>query len=361
MKGVTVLRAGPLAALALFFVGTALSAIGGPAYYALSPIIDISIPPLLFWAIFTAVHYAEDVAHRLGEPYGTLILTLAVTIIEVALIVSLMLSSNSSPTLPRDTVFSVVMIVCNGLVGFCILLGGIKYGELGFQVHGANSYLSILIALATLSLVMPNFTVTKAGPAYSVEQLVFLAAATILLYGTFLYIQTIRHQAYFIAEGNDGDEHETSEGSTGVSMAWMLVAVLSVVLLSKKFSSVVTHGLTSVGAPEALAGVIVALLVLSPESLAAIRAARRDQLQRSINIALGSALATIGLTVPAFAVFDIYLGRDLVLGLDGKGVVLLALTLITSTVTFGTGRTNILYGLVHLVLFATYVFLLFVP
>jgi Ca2+:H+ antiporter len=318
---------------------------------------------ILFGTVFAAVHHAEVIAERIGEHYGTLLLTLAVTIIEVALIATIMLGEKAVPTLARDTVFAVVMIVCNGLVGICILAGGLRYREQDVQVTGSNLYLSVLTVMATITLIMPNYTLTTPGPIYSAAQLGFVSVVTILLYGVFLYTQTIRHRDYFIggaASAADDGAH-ASNRTLLLSSVLLLVSLLAVVLLAKKFSQVVDAGAALIGAPPAFAGILVALLILLPESVAAIGAARKNDLQKSINLALGSSLATIGLTVPAVAVAAFALDKQLVLGLSAQDMVLLVLTLLLSMLTFGTGRTNILFGLVHLVVFAVFIFLVFVP
>jgi Ca2+:H+ antiporter len=318
---------------------------------------------ILFGTVFAAVHHAEVIAERIGEPYGTLLLTLAVTIIEVALIATIMLGEKPVPTLARDTVFAVVMIVCNALVGICILAGGLRYREQDVQVTGSNLYLSVLIVLATITLIMPNYTLTTPGPVYSAAQLGFVSVVTLILYGVFLYTQTIRHRDYFISEtaGTADDGTHGSNRTFLLSILLLLVSLLAVVLLAKKFSLVVDAGAALIGAPPAFAGILVAFLILLPESVAAISAARKNDLQKSINLALGSSLATIGLTVPAVAVAAYALDKQLVLGLKIQDMVLLVMTFLLSMLTFGTGRTNILFGLVHLVVFAVFIFLVFVP
>jgi len=319
---------------------------------------------VLFGTVFAAVHHAEMIAERIGEPFGTLLLTLAVTIIEVALIATIMLGAKPVPTLARDTVFAVVMIVCNGLVGICILVGGLRYREQDFQVPGANLYLSVLAVLATITLVLPNYTLTTPGPLYSGAQLVFVSVVTILLYSVFLYTQTIRHRDYFVQGAAGGDSvHAGPASGAGLSLSigLLLISLLAVVLLAKKFSLVVDATAALIGAPPAFAGILVALLILLPESVAALAAARKNDLQKSINLALGSSLATIGLTIPAVAVAAYALDKTLILGLDYREIVLLLLTFLLSMLTFGTGRTNILFGLLHLVVFAVFVFLVFAP
>jgi Ca2+:H+ antiporter len=351
----------PALAFVLFGVASGLGltftpSIGGLAFAAV-------LLAILFGTVFAAVHHAEVIAERIGEPYGTLLLTLAVTIIEVALIATIMLGDKPVPTLARDTVFAVVMIVCNGLVGICIFIGGLRYREQDFQVSGSNLYLSVLFVMATITLIMPNYTLTTPGPIYSAAQLGFVSIVTLILYGVFLYTQTIRHRDYFVsdnAEVSDDGVH-MSNRMLGLSIALLLVSLLAVVLLAKKFSLVVDVVTAKIGAPPAFAGVLVALLILLPEGVAAIAAARKNDLQKSINLALGSSLATIGLTIPAVAVAAYALDKQLVLGLNGQGMVLLMLTFFLSMLTFGTGRTNILFGLVHMVVFAVFVFMVFVP
>jgi Ca2+:H+ antiporter len=317
---------------------------------------------ILFGTVFAAVHHAEVIAERVGEPYGTLVLTLSVTIIEVALITTIMLGEKPAPELARDTVFSVIMIVCNGLVGVCVFIGGLRYREQGFQVSGANVYLSVLFALATITLVMPNFTTTTPGPFFSEIQLGFVSVETLALYCVFLYTQTVLHRDYFVHEGmTQGEGAQSSTGTLLLSVVLLLVSLLAVVLLAKKFSLVVDAVAVKIGAPPAFAGLLVALLILLPEGVSATAAARSNDLQKSINLALGSSLATIGLTIPAVGVATQLLDKQLELGLSPQSSILLLLTFLLSMLTFGTGRTNVLFGLVHMVVFAVYVFMVFVP
>jgi Ca2+:H+ antiporter len=317
---------------------------------------------ILFGTVFAAVHHAEVIAHRIGEPYGTLLLTMAVTIIEVAMIATIMLGEKDVPTLARDTVFAVVMIVCNGLVGICILSGGLRFREQTFQVTGVNVYLCVLIVFATITLILPNYTLTTPGPVYSQLQLAFVSVVTIILYGVFLYTQTILHRDFFIVESDDDDAHAPANSRMMlVSLVLLLVSLGAVVMMAKKFSLVVDAGAALIGAPTAFAGIVVALLVLLPESVAAVAAARKNQLQKSINLALGSSLATIGLTVPAVAVMAYVLDKNLVLGLGPQEMVLLIMTILLSTLTLGTGRSNILFGMVHVLVFAVFIFLVFAP
>ena len=351
----------PALAVLLFAAATALGFTFSPSVPGLMFAVVLLV--ILFGTVFAAVHHAEMIAQRIGEPYGTLLLTLAVTVIEVALIATIMLGEKPVPELARDTVFAVVMIVCNGLVGICILAGGLRYREQDIQVTGSSLYLSVLVVLATLTLIMPNYTLTAPGPVYSSAQLGFVSVITLLLYGVFLYIQTIRHRNYFISEsaGPAEDGAHISSRTLALSAALLLVSLLAVVLLAKKFSLVVDFATARIGAPPAFAGVLVALLILLPESVAALAAARKNDLQKSINLALGSSIATIGLTIPAVAVAAYAFDKPLVLGLNAQDMVLLVLTFILSMLTLGTGRTNILFGLVHVVVFAVFVFMVFVP
>src|SRR6195256_6447366 len=351
----------PGLAVLLFAAATALGFTFTPSAAGL--VFAAGLLVILFGTVFAAVHHPQGIAERIGEPFGTLLLTLAVTVIEVALIATIMLGEKPVPALARDTVFAVVMIVCNGLVGICILAGGLRYREQDFQISGANLYLSVLIVLATITLILPNYTLTTPGPLYSAAQLTFVSVVTIILYGVFLYTQTIRHRSYFVSEATgagDGGTH-VSNRLLGLSMALLLISLLAGVLLAKQFSLVVDFATARIGAPPPPAGVLVTLLILLPESVAAVAAARKNDLQKSINLALGSSVATIGLTIPAVAVAAYTLDKQLVLGLNDQEMVLLVLTFILSMLTFGTGRTNILFGLVHLVVFAVFVFLVFVP
>jgi Ca2+:H+ antiporter len=354
----------PVLAIAFVFLAPFFGFDGTQVLSARSLILSAVMIAIMLGAVFAAVHHADVIAHRTGEPYGTLVLTLAVTVIEVALIESMVLMPNSAPALARDTVFAVIMIVCNGLVGLCILLGGLRHHEQEFRVSGTGVYLNVLGALSVLTLVLPNYTTAAPGPYFSTAQLIFVSVITIVLYATFLFIQTSRHVDYFRAEdktGPSGQHVYPSSWQVAASVVLLLAALCGVILIAKKFAIVLEAGLGALGAPQAVAGVIIAMIVLTPESISAVKAARRDVLQKSLNLALGSSLATIGLTIPAVALTNIFLGKELELGLSPRDTLLLALTLFMSLVTFGTGRTNILAGLVHLVVFATFLFLVFIP
>jgi len=319
----------------------------------------------LIATVFAAVYHAEVVAHRVGEPFGSVVLALAVTIIEVALIVSMMITGGADKAgLARDTVFSAVMIVCNGIVGLCLLAGGIRHREQVFQLQGANASLSVLIALTTLTLVFPNVTTATPGPSFSPAQLAFAAVVSLILYGSFLFVQTVRHRDYFLPTDGGGEESHAPPPPNQVALlsaGLLLASLVAVVALAKELTPTLELGIEKVSAPKSVVGIIIAALVLLPEGLASFRAASANRLQTSINLALGSALASIGLTIPAVAGVSILTGKPLTLGLDAKEELLLFLTLIVSVLTLGTGRTTVLQGIVHLVIFASFLFLAIVP
>jgi Ca2+:H+ antiporter len=319
----------------------------------------------LIATVYVAVYHAEVVAHRTGEPFGTLVLAVAVTIIEVALIVSIMVGAPEEKTgLARDTVFAAVMIVCNGIVGLCLLCGGARHHEQGFQIHGASAALAVLAALTTLTLILPNVASTAPGPVFSMSQLVFVGIVSLVLYGSFVFIQTVRHRDYFLAgESNDLEAHAPppSNVSAIVSAGLLFASLVAVVGLAKSLTPALEAAVTWLDVPKAVVGIVIAALVLLPEGLAAVRAARANRLQTSLNLALGSALASIGLTIPAVAIVSIALNQPLELGLGAKDQVLLAITLLISVITLGTGRTTLLQGVVHLVIFAVFLFFAVVP
>jgi Ca2+:H+ antiporter len=318
----------------------------------------------LIAAVFAAVHHAEVVAHRVGEPYGTLILALAITVIEVALIVSIMLSGGpGASALARDTLFATVMIVCNGVVGLCLLAGSLRHHVLEFRVEGTSPALSVLVALTALTLVLPSLTLTTPGPEYSTAQLVFAGVMSLALYSVMVFVQTVRHRDYFLPVGAASDEHAPPPRAAQplTSLVMLLLSLIAVVGLAKIMSPGIRGAVDAVSAPPAVVGIVIALLVLLPETSAAVRAALRNRMQTSLNLALGSALASIGLTIPTVAAVAIYIGLPLALGLDAKETALLAVTLLISTTTLATGRATVLQGAVHLVLFAAFLFLSAVP
>ncbi len=341
----------------LLLAGTALNL--GPLYLAL-------VAAGLVASVLAAVHHAEVVAHRVGEPFGTLVLAVAITVIEVALIVSLILTGGpQTAALARDTVFAAVMIILNGILGVCLLVGATRFGEQTFSLYGVSASLATLAAITVLTLVLPNYTTTVPGPVYSPSQLAFIAIVSLVLYATFVLVQTVRHRDYFLPADNavDADVHAAppSRRACIASGGLLLVSLGAVVLLAKSLAPALESAVTSIGAPEALVGIIIASVVLLPEGLAALRAARANRLQTSLNLALGSALASIGLTIPAVAIVSLVTGWQMILGIDLKSTVLLLLSLLVATLSLATGRTTVLQGTVHLVIFAVYLFTTIVP
>jgi Ca2+:H+ antiporter len=317
-------------------------------------------------AVLAAVHHAEVIAHRVGEPLGTLVLALAVTVIEAALLLSLLVAGGRGmETLPRDTVYATVMIITTGVVGLCTLIGGLAHREQSFRVEGAGGGLAALIVLAVVTLVLPDFTITTDVGTYSRAQAIFVAVVSAALWGIFVFIQTVRHRDYFLPADDHAhpDEHAAppSRRQAAASFVLLVVALVAVVGLAKVLSHPLEKGVEALHLPRGVVGMVVAMVVLLPETWAAIRAAHANRLQSSMNLAIGSALATIGLTVPVVVVVATAYRLPLVLGLDPKDIVLLATALLVSVVTLGTGRTSMMQGAVHLVLFATYVFLACVP
>lgn len=320
----------------------------------------------LIVAVFAAVHHAEAIAHAVGEPFGTLVLAVAVTTIEVALIVSIMLGGGTDKSaLARDTVFAAVMLVCNGIIGLCLLSGGVRHHEQDFRVQGASGALAVLAALTTLTLVLPNYTVTTSGPVFTSSQLIFAGCVSLVLYGAFVFVQTIRHRGDFLADAGAQDA-ATAHGAAGwrglfASTGLLILSLVAVVGLAKALTPIIENAVDDLGAPKSFVGIVIAALVLLPESFAALNAARANRLQTSLNLALGSALASIGLTIPAVALVAVVIDMPLTLGLGSMQQVFLALTLIVTVLTLGTGRTNVLQGTVHLVILATFLFLAVVP
>jgi Ca2+:H+ antiporter len=324
---------------------------------------------LLAGAVLAAVHHAEVVAHRIGEPLGTLVLAVAVTIIEVALIVTLMVSGGDrSAILARDTVFASVMITMNGITGLSLLIGSLRYGVTLFNANGSGAALATVTTLATLSLVLPTFTTSHSGPEYSPGQLAFAAVVSLGLYVLFVFTQTVRHRDSFLpvtqtdkVEDDRQDAAPPSTRSALRSLALLLAALVAVVGLAKVESPAIEHAVTAVGFPQSFVGVVIATLVLLPETLAATRAARRGRIQISLNLAYGSAMASIGLTIPTIALACVWLSGPLLLGLGATQLVLLALTVVVSGLTVMPGRATRLQGEVHLVVLAAYMFLAVIP
>ena len=329
-------------------------------------LLSIVCAAALIGAVIAAVHHAEVVAHRVGEPFGTLILAVAVTIIEVALILSIMLAGGlDAAALPRDTIYAAIMIICNGVVGLCILVGGLVHHEQSFREEGSSAGLAALIALSAFSLVLPAFTTTTAGGTYSTAQLAFAAFTSATLWAVYVFTQTVRHRDYFLppVDASSPNAHAAppTNREAWMSFALLVVSLVSVVGLAKLLSPLIERVVEKAGAPKAVIGIAIAMLVLLPETWAAVRAAHANRLQTSMNLALGSALASIGLTIPVVAATAIVLGIPLILGLEPKDLVMLAVTLLLSAVTLGTGRTHMMQGAIHLVVFAAFLFLAFLP
>jgi Ca2+:H+ antiporter len=318
---------------------------------------------LLGGAVFAAVHHAEVLAVRIGEPFGSILLALAITTLEAGLIISVMASGASgSDVVARDTVFSVVMIVLNGIVGLCLVIGGARHFEQEFRVQGAAGILSVIATLAIVALVLPNFTLTAAGPVYAPSQLLFVGAVSLLLYVVFVFVQTVRHRDDFVIEDGTASHGEPpGNRSVLISSLLLIVSLVVVIFLAKSLSPLLGAAVLKANLPLSIVGVIIAMIVLLPEGLTAMKAARRNRLQTSLNASLGSALASIGLTIPIAAVASVLLGVPLVLGLDGESMVLLTLTLFVASLTLSTGRTTVLQGAVHLVIFCVFVFLSAIP
>ncbi|MFI1279718.1 calcium:proton antiporter [Streptomyces sp. NPDC020858] len=362
----------------------------------LAPLAVALVAVCLAGAVLAAVHHAEVVAHRVGEPFGSLVLAVAVTVIEVALIVTLMADGGpKASSLARDTVFAAVMITCNGIVGLSLLVGALHNRVAEFNAEGSGAALATVATLATLSLVLPTFTTSKPGPEFSTAQLAFAAVASLALYGLFIAVQTVRHRDYFLPvetesrpgahegrdgrkgqNGQDGRDGQKGDGPGGgdddhaapptaraalISLGLLMVALVAVVGDAKAVSPAIEKGVADAGLPNAVVGVIIALLVLLPETLAAVRAARRGRVQTSLNLGYGSAIASIGLTIPAIALASIWLSGPLLLGLGPVHMVLLALTVVVSALTIAPGRATLLQGGVHIVLLAAYLFLAVSP
>ena len=320
----------------------------------------------LMATVFAAVHHAEVVAHHVGEPFGTLVLAVAVTVIEAALILSMVIAGGDDmAVLTRDAIYAAVMIICNGVVGICVLLGGIAHREQTFRTEGAGAGLAALIVMSVLTLVLPAFTTTTPAGTYSGAQLAFVAVASATLWTIFILMQTVRHRDYFIpvTDATNPDAHADSPTTRGAwaSFGLLVVSLVVVVGLAKILSPTIERAVAAANAPRAVVGIVIASLVLLPETWAAVRAARADRLQSSMNLAIGSALACIGLTVPVMVVASAAFGLPLILGLESKDMAMLVLTFLVSAVTLGTGRTYMMQGAIHLVLFSAFLFLAFVP
>lgn len=317
----------------------------------------------LIAAVIASVHHAEVIAHKLGEPLGTLVLAFSVTVIEVALILTLMLKGGEAASgLARDTVFSSVMIILNGIIGICLLIGGKLHHEQRFGLQGISAALATLAAIVVLTLVLPNYTNSAKGPYYNEAQLIFIAIISLVLYIAFVFMQTVRHRDYFVAAHEKNVPHApVSTRIAFISFGLLVACLAAVVLLAKAASPGIESALMQWNAPKATVGILIALIVLLPEGFASLKAARKNRMQTSLNLALGSALASIGLTIPAVAVLSIMMDIPLALGIDIKSIALLVLSLFVASLSLGTGRTTMLQGIIHLVLFSVYLFMSFVP
>jgi Ca2+:H+ antiporter len=330
------------------------------------PILNIACTAMLLAAVVSAVHHAEVVAHRVGEPYGTLVLALAVTAIEVALIVSLMLAGGADKAvLARDTIYATVMIISSGVIGICVLLGGLRHREQSFRIEGAGPALAALTALATLVLIMPVFTVSAPGASYSTTQLLFVGGSSLLVWCSFVFFQTVRNRDYFLPASDTGNEAvhapPPSPRESWLSFVLLVISLIVVVGLAKILSPAIEATVAAAGAPRAIVGIIIAMVVLLPEGVSAIRAALANRLQTSMNLAFGSALASIGLTIPVVVLVAVLLDLPLTLGLAPKDMILLVLSLVVCSIGLGNGRTNMMQGAVQVVIFAAFLFLSLVP
>jgi Ca2+:H+ antiporter len=343
----------PLLAWIIFLVGLGVST---DAYQLL-------LAAALIGSVLASVHHAEVIAHRVGEPFGTLVLAIAVTVIEVALIVSLMLAGGKEDAgLARDTVFAAVMIILNGMIGLAILTGALKYKVQTFGLPGVSSTLTVLVSISVLTLILPNYTATP-GPVYNTSQLIFVAIVTLVLYGTFIIVQNLRHRDHFLSgkEGQEKVEQKPTSRAAAGSLLLLLLCLGVVVLIAKALAPGLEHAVETAGAPKSVVGVIIALIVLLPEGLAAIKAARDNKLQKALNLSLGSALASIGLTIPAVAAVSLFTGLPLSLGIDMRSTVLFLLSLIVINISLSTGKTTVMQGMVLLVIFSVYLFTTIIP
>ena len=352
-------------ASAAFFLWLGDVTLGG----ASNPLVFAAIFGWLFlavlWSAISVVRHAECLAVKMGEPYGTIVLTLSAITIEVVMISAAVLHGANNPTLARDMMFAVLMIALNGLIGFSLLLGGLRHNEQHYNLQGTSAYLNTIMALSVLALVFPDFTTSMSGPRLSSIQEEFLAVTSLVLYAVFLMLQTRQHRGYFMETGggtsSGADAHHLSMRSTGFHTAMLFLYLIAVIVLAEKFAIPLDNLIERFGMPQALGGAVVASLVLAPEALAGIKAARQNQLQRSVNILHGSVLASIGLTIPAVLTIGMVTGRPLTLGIEGGNLPLLLLTLASSIVTFGSGKTSVLQGCIHLLLFGVFLLLIFCP
>jgi len=325
---------------------------------------------VIFWCAFGVVEQADHLSELLGEPLGTLVLTLSIVAVEVALIAAVMLDSHAGPALGRDTMFAVLMIVLNGVIGLALLLGGLRHGEQTYNLQGAAAYLAIIVPLSVIALILPSFILSTSDGTLTKPQSLFFSLFTVLLYGVFLAVQTIRHRTFFVEplaaavaepKADLRKYSKLSLGKVGRHTLMLFVMMLPIVLLAKQLAKLVDHGVAVLNAPPAIGGVLIAVIVFTPEAMSALRAALGNRLQQAVNLCLGAASSTIGLTVPAILLIGLITGQPVVLGLAPASIVLLAVTLVLSTITFCGPPTTILEGAVHLVLFFVYIVLIFSP
>ncbi|KFF02957.1 calcium:proton antiporter [Flavobacterium reichenbachii] len=332
-----------------------------------STIFQITASILLILSVMSAVHHSEIIAERVGEPYGTIILAISITVIEVSIIISLMMSDGpEAVSLARDTVYAATMLILNGIIGLCLLIGGLKHYEQNFSASSVTIGLVSLVSIIVFTLVFPTFTESVSGSYYSVPQLVFASIVCIVIYASFLFAQTRRYRQYFLTVGEDENEDEVepiviNNKTFYTSLVFLLVSLGIVVLLAKTLSPTIESIIVSYSLPKSLVGVVIAIIILLPEAIAAIIAARKNKLQTSINLALGSALASIGLTIPSVAAICIIMDMPIILGLDIKSIVLLALSVFTVMLSLSKGKSNIVYGVVLLVNLFAFIFLMIYP
>jgi Ca2+:H+ antiporter len=350
---------------AAIFLGTGSRLVEIIAHPVALMVVFLWLFAVILWSAVSVARHADCLAIKWGEPYGTLVLTLSAITIEVVMISTAMLHGENNPTLGRDAIFAVVMIALNGFVGLSLLIGGLRHREQYYNLQGVNSYLNVIMTLAVLGLVLPNFTTTTGGPTFSTEQQIFFIVVTLFLYAIFLLIQTMRHRGYFTESEQAGlaasTDHSLHVQSTAFHASMLLLYLMVVILLAEKFAIPLDNSMEKFGLPQEFGGAMIAALVLTPEGIGAIQATLRNQLQRSINILLGSVLATIGLTIPAVLTISLVTKRPVLLGVQGGNLPLLLLTLAASVVTFTSRKTNVLQGCVHLLLFAVFVLLIFAP
>jgi Ca2+:H+ antiporter len=357
-------------ARAEWFLAVAAASVVAFALFEKPLFSQLSNPPVLsgvliwlfgvvLWSSLAVVRHAEDLAERLGEPYGTLLLTLTITSIEVIAISAVVRHGGPNPTLVRDTMLAVIMIIMNGMVGATLLIGGIKHREQQFNLQGANAYLSALLPLVTFTLILPDFTQTTPGPTYSILQQAAMVVVSLSLYILFLFLQVGRYHEYFEYASEPHGEPHVGRSPMWLSIVMLAAYMAAIVYLVDQFGPPVDYLLETLGAPAPLGGILIALLVATPESIGAVRAALANQMQRAVNIFLGSVLATIGLTIPSVLIINHLLDRPIVLGVEHTDFALLILTLAVSMITFTSGRTNVLLGVVHLLLFGAYLLLIF--